>query len=157
MRYLSIASEPYKISYAVFENKTLKLYGVKNIDYKLFISDTLLEIEKVIKDLIIEHKVDFVLMQMLDEKKFIKKDFEKIVEYRTIIHLTSLRNKVSFVEFKTSGWEKRLLMNIMTKKRKIDTINFGYELNLTTNDEGIADAIILGEGVAHNRLQIGRD
>jgi len=82
-----------------------------------------------------------------------KKDLERIVEVRTILRLVCEQRNVMYNEFKTSGWEKRITENKPTKKNKLKIVNVGYEIELS--DIEIANAIILAEGVAWNRLQIG--
>lgn len=96
-------------------------------------------------------------MRDFELSEYVKKDLEKLIEYQTIIHLTSLNNGVLFSRFRTYGWEKRLsYTKNLSKTEKVRIVNFGYGLELDKDDVEIANSIILGEAVAHNKLQLGR-
>lgn len=151
INYLSIAKSPYKVSYAVFNGTTLKSYGEQHLKYLTYETDIFKFIESMIKT----HNIDIVLSNEINLERYLKKDIIKLSEFRTIIKLASLLNNSLYVEFRTYGWERRLTFNKPTPKNKISTINFGYDIELKENQFEIANAIILGEGVAHNRLQIG--
>ena len=73
---------------------------------------------------------------------------------RTVFKLVALQNNSIYAEFETSGWEKRIISERITDRKKLNFINRGYKIQL--DDINIADAIILAEGVAWNRLQIGK-
>lgn len=156
LNYLSIASNPYRISYSIFKGKKLTNYGHRSLEYKLD-GSVLLDIQNHIKDLLEAFKIDIVLMKDIELEDYVKKDLEKMIEYQTTIHLTSLNNGVLFSRFRTYGWEKRLsYTNNLTNAEKIRIVNYGYGLELERDKVDIADSIILGEAVAHNRLHIGR-
>lgn len=158
MIYLAIDNkEAHKLSYAVFRDKSLIDYGELSLEYKVFTSDILLEIYDKVKYLIEQYKIDIVLTQLLNSKLAIKEEYEKLVEMRTCIKLCALHNKSLFSEFKTDGWEQRILYKRVTNSNKLQIINTGYRIELLKTQIGIANAIILGEGVAHNRLQIGKE
>lgn len=157
IKYLSISNDPYKISYSVFNGKVLEYIGFRTIDYKISSGIVLLDIEDSIKNLITKYDVDIVVMSEIDLTKYTKKDIVKMVEYKTIIQLTSLNNGCLYSEFKSDGWKQRLTFTKnLTNIQKVKIVNYGYDLNLTKKDSGIADSIILGEAVAHNKLHIGR-
>lgn len=151
INYLSIAKTPYKISYAIFNGKNLKSYGEIFLNYMNYETEIYNFLTKTIK----KESIDVVLSNEINLERYLKKDIIKLSEFRTILKLVSLLEKAVYVEFRTYGWEKRITFNKPTKKQKIDTINFGYDLDLSMAQFDIANAIILGEGVAHNRLQIG--
>jgi len=152
MRYLAISKTPYYIAYAVFENKVLYDYG--KIELK---GDSglkrLLEWENKVADLIVKYSPTFLLTHLLDTEYMMKKDIERIVEIRTILQLVSEKHSVIYMEFKTSGWEKRIVGRA-TNLRKLRLVNNGYEIEI--DDVEIANAIILCEGVAHKKLQVAR-
>lgn len=151
INYLSIAKTPNNLNYAIFKNKKLVSYGVYKLDFIGYEKNVLNIIESLIK----QYKIDIVLTNDLLVDNYTKVELKTIVAFQTIVKVASIINGAMYSEFRTYGWKKRILFNRITPKQKIETINFGYELDLSYNDYGIADAIILGEGVAHNRLQIG--
>jgi hypothetical protein len=154
MRYLAIDKEPYFIAYAVFDDKALVDYGFMVFNEK----DENKRIEEMwhkISQLLKDKKPTFVLTQMLDLRYTKKEDLEKIIPIRTILRKLSLDNKAVYSEFRTYGWEKRITnMEKPSPKRKLD-IARQYSENISMVQT--ANAIILGESVAHGRLQIGRD
>jgi len=152
MKYLAISKTPYYIAYAVFNNKSLFAYG------KIELKDTnqlkrIVEWETLVDNLIKDHEPTFLLTHMIELDKMMKKDLERLVEIKTILRKVSELNKVIYMEYRTSGWEKKLIGRI-TEKRKIKFINDGY--GIENSDVEIANAIILGEGVAWDRLQVAR-
>lgn len=152
MKYLSISKTPFYIAYAVFDGKDLIAHG------RQLLSETnenkrLLEWERQVEQLIDEHKPTFMLTHLLNKLRLKKADIERIVEVRTILKLLAEKKKVIYAEFKTSGWEKRITDRKPTNRRKIMLVNNGYGLELMNIN--VADAIILGEGVAWGRLHIG--
>lgn len=157
LTYLSIAKEPYSVNYAVFKGKSLIAYGTNDIKYSSKTGNILNEVYDIVSNLISKYKVDVVLSNLIDIIKYSKKELVDIVRNKTMIEYVSNDLGCLYVEFKTFGWEKRILNNVITSNNKVNTINRGYRLDLRNEQVAIADAIILGEGVAHNRLQIGKD
>lgn len=152
MRVLAIGKTPYYISYALFDNKAFIGYGKRQIDNSNNRA-RILSIRGIVNDLINELKPDFMATHLMDYKRILKKDLDKIVEMRTIFRMTCYENNVMYGEFKTDGWEKRITGLRPTNANKLKVINKGYGINV--KDIEIADAIILGEGVAYNRLMVG--
>lgn len=154
MRYLAIDKEPYFIAYALFEDKALIEHGFIAFGGKSE-SDRIEEIWYKLIKLIERTKPTFILTHMLDLRYTKKEDLEKIVPIRTLLRKLSIDYNVVYGEFRTYGWEKRITnMEKPSPKRKLD-IAREYDENITKVQ--IANAIILGESVAHGRLQIGRD
>lgn len=149
--YLSIATSPYSISYSIFKGKNLYKWGIQNLTYLNYEVETFDFISKLIN----ENSIDVVLTKQIEFERHLKKDIQKLSEFQTIIKLSALKNNALYSEFRTFGWEKRLLFNRITTKQKIETINFAYDIDLKNSEVNVANSIILGEGVAHNRLQIG--
>lgn len=151
INYLAITKSPYKISYAIFQGTQLKSYGEYHLSYNNYEKDLYIKLNRIIKgtstDVIVSHELNF--------DKYLKKDIVKLSAFSTVVKLHAQLNDCVYAEFRTYGWEKRLTFNKPTNKNKVDTINFGYDLDLSVEQIDIANAIILGEGVAHNRLQIG--
>lgn len=156
LTYLSIAKEPYKLNYAVFKGKSLVKFGIKHISYKQYTGNLILEIKHSVKSLIDEYGVDIVVSHLIDEKLYLKPLLIDMTIQKTMVEYTCLENNILYIEFQTYGWERRLTRNVVTNFQKVKIINRGYGLKLTKQDHEIANAIILGEGVAHNVLQIGR-
>lgn len=151
INYLSIAKTPYELSFAVFNGVILKQYGRFEIDYLNSSIDIFDKIESLVK----LNNIDIVVSNEIDIKDLNKQEIEKISEFKSLIKTSAIKNNAIYAEFRTYGWEKRILFNRITPKQKIDTINFAYDIELNIKNVEIANAIILGEGVAHNRLQIG--
>lgn len=152
MKYLAISKTPYYIAYSVFEDKVLVDYGkIKlngNCDLK-----RLVEWESAVNEIIKKHSPTFLLTHLLEIETLLKKDIEKVVEIRTILKLLSEKNNIIYMEFKTSGWEKKIIGR-STNFRKIQFINRSYGTKI--DDVEIANAIILCEGVAHKKLQVAK-
>ncbi len=151
MRYLAIGRSSLYLSYAFFDNVVLEDFGI--IRYSEEADDKrLMGIEEKIRGLIAKHVPTVILTHLLKDRTP-KRELAKIVEIRTIIKLVCAKEKVIYVEFKTDGWEKRITYGNPSQKAKLDLINKAYGTNIKNID--VANTIILGEGVAHNRLQIG--
>lgn len=154
MRYLAVSKTPFYIAYAFFNDTALVDYG------KILLKEEnpnkrLVEWENKINELITIHKPHFLLTHLLDKLSMMKKEIERIVEVRTILKLVCQRKNVMYAEFKTSGWEKRITSGRVTNFKKNKIISEGYEIPIGKDDYEVANAIILGEGVAWGRLQIG--
>jgi hypothetical protein len=152
MKYLSISKTPYYIAYAVFENKSLYAYDKINLKGENELK-RLVEWEGKVQEIIDSHSPTFLITHLLDFEYMMKKDLVKAVEVKTILQLVSEKNRVIYSEFKTDGWEKRIIGRI-TNARKIKFVNKSYDIKI--DDVEIANAIILAEGVAHDRLQIAK-
>ena len=152
MKYLAISKTPYRLAYASFENKVLTRCGSIILDEPNE-NKRLVVWYDLVEKLIEENKPEFLLTHLLNRKKVMKKDIEKIIEVRTILKLIAEKNNIFYAEFKTSGWELRITDLKPTCKRKLNFVNKTFDLNII--DIEIANAIILAEGVALKRLQIG--
>jgi hypothetical protein len=154
VRYLAIDKEPYFIAYAVFDDKALVDYGFIAFSEKEE-NKRVEEIWHKISKLIADKKPTFVLTHLLDLRYTKKEDLEKIVAIKTLLRKLSLDYKAVYGEFRTYGWEQRITgMKKPSPKRKLD---IAREYSDSIIKVEIANAIILGESVAHGRLQIGRD
>lgn len=156
LTYLSIAKEPYSINYALFKGKSLISYGTKSIRNLKYTGNILLEVGNVVENLIKKHKPNLIITNLLDETLYQKPLLIKMVQVKSMIEYVALKHNILYVEFSTYGWEKRLLGSYITQTKKVNLVNKGYLIDLKKEQSPIADAIMLGEGVSHNRLQIGR-
>lgn len=162
MRILSISKTTTHIAYAMFEDTML--FEIDTIYYNTYREDLRLKmIYDKLSDIVKCQKIDILATHMVDYKKYMKKELRKIFEIRAILQLVCANYGVIYTEFKTDGWEYYITKGRNTPKKKLDIINKYYELDLEYNKDNfkdgkqdLADAIILGEGVAHKRLQIGR-
>ncbi|MDX9692491.1 MAG: hypothetical protein RBT45_08540 [Acholeplasmataceae bacterium] len=152
MRYLAISKTPFYVAYAVFHNEALQYWGKVNITQD---RDTkrIKEWKRIIEQLVEEHKPQFLLTHLLDKTTLMKKEIERIVEIRTILKLVCEEQNVMYCEFKTDGWELRITNGKATDIKKMKVMAQGY--NIKIDDVEVANAIILGEGVAWGRLHIG--
>lgn len=151
INYCSIITESNKISVCIFKGKELEFYEEKYLTY----GESLYQINEYLEEKIKTYKIDMVITNHTDFETIMKKDLIQLIKNETIIEFTSEKNKAVFVKFRVLGWEKRLLANRPTNNAKISYINTMYDLNLTKEQIGLANAIILAEGVSHNRLQVG--
>ena len=150
------------MAYAIFEDKTL--LEVDTFYFKDYREHLKLKaIYDELDDLLTLHQIDIVVAHLIDLNKVMKKHLQKIIEMRAIVKLLCANRGVIFKEFKTDGWEFYITRGRNTPKKKLDIVNEFYDIDLKYNKDNfkdgqqeIADAIILGEGVAHKRLQIGR-
>jgi Holliday junction resolvasome RuvABC endonuclease subunit len=116
-------------------------------------TDRIIEIRDNINELLDEINPNIVVTQMLDLRHTLKRDLENIMNIRTILRLLCADKNIMYNEFCDIGWTKRLTNTKRpSKKAKLKIVR---EYSEKIDREEIADAIILGESVIHNRLQIG--
>ena len=156
MIYLSINSSPYTIDFCVFDYQTKKMlrFGTAYYHEKDH-TKRIIEIWNNIDELLNEIQPNIVLTQMLDLRYTLKRDLENIVSIRTILRKLCYDKNILYNEFKTSGWEKRITN--LKKPSKKAKLKIAKEYSNLIDREEVANAIILGESVVWNRLQIGRD
>lgn len=112
------------------------------------------EIFNLVKDIISKTQPSVIVTHSLDIEKTLKKDLERITEAKAMIKLACLETKRLYLEAKTTGWEKKILGRV-TKAQKLKLIRDGYDIDLESVFAGdMADAIILGEAVAHKRIYV---
>ena len=154
MKYLSINSSPYTLDFSVFnyETKSLLRYGTAYYHEKNH-TNRIIEIWNNIEELLDEIKPNIVITQMLDLRHTLKRDLENIMMIRTILRKLCYDKNIIYNEFRTVGWEKRLTNTKRpSKKAKLKIVR---EYSNLIDREEVENAIILGESVIHNRLQIG--
>lgn len=155
--YLAISKTPYYIAFAVFQDQTL--YDLGKVKLKeAHELRRLIEWKEQVADLIKKYKPQFLLTHLLDTEYMMKKDIERVVEVRTILKLVSEEEHAIYMEYKTEGWEQKIIGRL-TNNRKITFVNEAYDLVGTEYqvfDVEVANAVILAEGVAHKRLQVSR-
>ena len=154
MKYLSINSSPYTLDFSVFnyETKSLLRYGTAYYHEKNH-TNRIIEIWNNIEELLDEIKPNIVITQMLDLRHTLKRDLENIMMIRTILRKLCYDKNILYNEFKVDGWSKRLTNTKRpSKKAKLKIVR---EYSNLIDREEVANAIILGESVIHNRLQIG--
>jgi hypothetical protein len=157
VKYLAISKETTFFAYAVFEDETLS-----SVDFiQLTEFDDVLRIKQIyhfICALIEEHKPSVVVTHDVKIQKVLKKDLEKICDMRISIKLACLENKVLYLEARTYGWEKYIVGGNVTNKKKTEILKNGYGINFTgwgaLYGNEMADAIILGEAIAHKRIHV---
>lgn len=162
MIILSLSKSTTHIAYAIFDDKTL--VEVDTIYFKDYREELKLKaIYDELGNVIVKNKIDIVIAHLIDLNKVMKKDLQKIIEMRAIIQLLCANFGVIYKEFKTNGWEYYITNGRNTMYKKAQVVNKAYDIKLSYDKDNfkkgqqeIADAIILGEAVAHKRLQIGR-
>lgn len=153
---LSIDKKPYYISFAVFdfEKRTLKKWGTIYFVEKSE-SERVNEIWVAIEELLNEVNPNILLTQWIDLERTTKKDLGPITQIKTALRKLCFDRNIIYNEFKTLGWEKKITNQ--TKPSKKSKLAIAKEYSPLIDSIGVANAIILGEGVVWNRLQIGRD
>lgn len=151
LTYLSVVNELDKVSVVIFKGKRLHFFE----EIYLFENNYLKSIYEYLNEQVIRHDVNMIITNDINVVQTNKKNIIQITERQTLYKLVAQTNNILYSTFRTYGWEKRLLLGNTTNKQKVSFINSMYMLNLKTHQVGIANAIILAEGVAHNRLQIG--
>jgi len=156
MTYLAIDKHPYFIAYALFNYETKKLirWGIVYFQAKEE-SERITEIWNGVESLLKETDPTIVLTHWIDLRLTMKRDLEHIAQIKTILRKLCIDRKVMYNEFKTSGWEKRITSQ--KKPSKAAKLKIAKEYCQMIDSVEVANAIILGEGVVYNRLQIGRD
>ena len=156
MIYLSINSSPYSLDFAIFDYESKKLLQFGTAFYKeKNHTERIIEIWNNIEELFDEIKPNIVLTQLLDLRYTMKRDLEHIMQIKTILRKLCFDKNIMYNEFRTIGWEKRI--TDLKKPSKKAKLKIAREYSNLIDREEIADAIILCEGVIHNRLQIGVD
>lgn len=154
MKYLSINKSPYSLDYVVFEDTALQHWGTIYFHSKNE-SDRIMEIWEKVEELLEEEKPTIVLTHLVDLRHTLKRDLEHIFQLKTIVRKLCFDKKILYTEFKSSGWEKRITN--LKYPSKISKLAIAHEYTPMIDRVEVANALILAEGVAHGRLQIGRD
>jgi hypothetical protein len=160
MNLLAISKSTTHIAYAIFHGK--ELYEINSIMHTFYENDKMLyEYYQKISEVIKQNNIGVVAVHKLDESKIMKRHLKLMYGIRTAIQFACIENKSFRIEVKTDGWEKYITNGRNTLKKKVDIVNKGYGINLKFNldnykdgQQELADAIILGEGVAHKRIYI---
>lgn len=156
MKFLAIDKNPYFISYAVFHLETKKLLCFGTVYFReKDENERLLEIWEQIEKLIKEESPNVVLTHWVNLRTTMKRDLQHIMQIKTILRLVCSRNNVAYNEFKTDGWEKRITN--LKQPSAVAKLKIAKEYSPMIDNVGIANAIILGEGVVWGRLQVGKD
>jgi hypothetical protein len=153
---LAIDKHPYFIAYALFKYETRELltFGIVYFKEKGE-TERLGEIWERLESLLIETEPNGVLTHWLDLRNTLKRDLEHIMQVKTVLRKLCMDMNITYNEFRTNGWEKRI--TDLKQPSKISKIKIAKEYSPMIDSVEIANAIILGEGVVWNRLQIGRD
>lgn len=158
MNYLSISRATTHIAYAIFKNELLLEYDTINfVEFEQH--KRMKELFDKLKSIILDRKIGVVITKDIDLKTIKKDELKRIFEVRAIIQLATAECKAFYYEPKSDGWELYITQGRNTLRKKLEIVNKGYELELVFNktsfyngQQEIADAIILGEAVAHGRL-----
>lgn len=159
MNYLSIANTTDYLAVAVFNNTELEhceWQYIEDFDEQKRMKRWF----EYVSHLIHAYSIGVVVMHEISDK-LTKKQIERISKVQAIVQLACYENKVVFLPIKSNGWERYITNGKNTLKKKLEIVNKGYGMNLVYNKDNfklgfqdIADAIILGESVAHKRIHI---
>lgn len=155
MRYLAISSASDKIAFSIFDNTTLKLFGIKLFETIDGVSQAS-ELYDFIENLIKEHEIDILVVKWFDYYKLNNKRAFDLINYRSILRVVSGKNAVVYLEIDSYGYEKSLPSALNDKIRLLSNsygINIGGNDKMLVNDlKSTVEAILLGEAIAHQRI-----
>jgi len=155
MKFLAIDKNPYYIAFALFQYESKKLISFGTVRFtQKNETDRLNEIWEKIGKLLDETNPNGVLTHWLDLRTTLKRDLEHVMQVKTVLRKLCSDKNITYNEFKTDGWEKRIIN--LKQPSKLSKIKIAREYDKSITDDKIANAIILGEGVVWNRLQVGR-
>jgi len=156
MKYLAIDKNPYFVSYALFqyESKELLKFGTVYFRQKDE-NERLKEIWVKIDALLDEMNPNGVLTHWLDLRTTLKRDLEHTMQVKTILRKLCIDKEITYNEFRTNGWEKRI--TDLKKPSPRAKLKIVQEYSKDIESKEVANAIILGEGVVWQRLHIGRE
>ena len=159
MNYLSIANTTDYLAVAIFNDTVLEHCECQHIeDFQE--QKRMKRWFEYVSHLIHTYSIGVVVMHEISDK-LTKTHIERVSKVQAIIQLACYENKVVFLTPKTDGWERYITSGKNTLKKKLEIVNKGYDMNLVYDKnnfkvgfQDIADAIILGEAVAHKRIHV---
>lgn len=160
MRYLAISHNNNYFGWAFFEQKML--HSVDKFYYKEYNPyHQTKELYDYLLNLVIEKEIGVIVIKKVDIRTVKKEHLHMHFKIRSIIELIVSQRNIIFNESKIDGWELYITHGKNTTKRKMLIVNKGYDTffdkddkNFLFDDVEIANAIILGEAVAHRRIHI---
>jgi hypothetical protein len=156
MKYLAIDKSPYWVSYALFQYETKELLKFGTVYFReKDENERLKEIWVKLEVLLDETCPNGVLTHWLDLRNTLKRHLEHTMQVKTILRKLCIDKEITYNEFRTNGWEKRI--TDLKRPSKISKLKIVKEYSQDIESEEVANAIILGEGVVWNRLHVGRD
>jgi hypothetical protein len=160
MKYLALSHNQDYVSWAYFDGRML--HSVDKIVFKEYESHKqMYEFYNNILYLLETHDIGIVVVKELKEKEIKKQHLESYFNLRGVLKLVSAQMGVIYHEAKVDGWELYITNGKNTSKKKLQIVNEGYQLpfteaehNFKYDDVETANAIILGEAVAHGRIHV---
>lgn len=158
MNYLAISSKTDRVGYAIFKGVKLIGYGNKPYENPDKLKQSL-ELEKIIDKIITFYRIDIMVVKWHDYMRMTRGKALSLISFRTILRLVCAKRGVVYLELDSYGWE-RFLLKDHSKKIKLEVIKSAYGIDLKDNpeiieedQESVADTIILGEAIAHQRIK----
>lgn len=160
MKYLAVAHNKDYIAWAHFQDKLL--HSADKITFNDFHENNQLnEIYYRIIEIVESFNIGIMIVKELDIKQIKKEELSYYYKIRAILQLVATQYNVIFIESRIDGWELYITKGKNTVKKKLEIVNNGYalpftedEYNFYTDDVEVANAIILGEAMAHKRIFI---
>ena len=159
MNYLSIANTTDYLAVAIFNDTVLEHCEWQHIE-DFDEQKRMKRWFEYVSHLIHAYAIGVVVMHKISDK-LTKTQIERVSKVQAIIQLACYENKVVFLTPKTDGWERYITSGKNTLKKKLEIVNKGYDMNLVYDKnnfkvgfQDIADAIILGETIAHKRIHV---
>lgn len=160
MIYLSLSYNKRYLAWSLFDGQKLE-----RVD-KFYFNDfqqyhQMNELHNYLAGLIEHYKVGIVVVKQIDVKDYKKEEIAYVYKVRGIIEAICGMLRLIYIEARTNGWEYYILNGKVTNKRKLKIVNDGYgtffsqdKSNFILDDVEIANAVILGEAMAHRRLHV---
>lgn len=160
MKYLAVSHNPDYAAWSFFDGHML--HSADKIIFNEFEPHKqIYEFYNHILYLLETHHIGIIVVKELDINHIKKKHLESYYNYRGVLKLLSGQMGIIYLEAKLDGWELYITGGKSTDKKKLKIVNDGYQLPFAPNNDDyryddveIANAIILGEAVAHGRIHV---
>lgn len=155
MTILSLNSDHDYLYYAIFVN-FFKKNGFILKKYGKIKLDTIKRTYEFVDNLVKSEEIAFCVMQYIDLEKGKRKECLLATKERTIIKLVCEQSGVVYSTPSTFGWDRYFYGDKIQKpKLKQEKLKIANEIfGIQTNDEIMADTIMLGWTMALNKLKV---
>jgi hypothetical protein len=160
MKYLAVSHNADYAAWSFFDGRML--HSVDKIIFNEFEPHKqIYEFYNHILYMLETHNIGVIVVKELNINQIKKKHLETYFNYRGVLKMLAAQMGIIYHEAKTDGWELYITGGKNTDKKKLKIVNEGYQLPFTSDeynfkhdDVEMANAIILGEAVAHGRIHV---
>lgn len=157
MNTLAVSNETDQLCFAYFEGENLKEYGK-------IATESLESVYESIRAFAKDKKLAYIVVRATDLENVKRRTAIKLTRMRTILKLVCEQLGIVYATPSTNGWEKYLfgdrVQGAKLVQEKIDIVNRVYDMQLkhykldyVANDEGVADAIVMGSAFTLNKYK----